>query len=73
MPTKSNNGTSENECCCPHCGGAVYRGSHNGQSMYKCMSDNRCDWEGAPIARTKEEVKLVNAQLQIRRDQPLKC
>lgn len=60
---------------CPNCGREPYRGTHNGANCYKCRSvRSTCEWRGSPLARTKDELRRVNAELRHSRspetDQP---
>jgi len=48
---------------CPSCDGRdLYRGKENGQDTYKC-DDPDCEFYHAPLARSKDELHRVYAEL----------
>jgi hypothetical protein len=49
---------------CPNCGREPYQGSANGRPVYRCQGPgSKCQWYTVPLARTKAQLRRVNAYL----------
>lgn len=54
---------------CPGCGTEPYRGKKNGRNMYRCNADqSECEWRCSPLARTKDQLRRVNLELESRKE-----